>query len=196
MPIAMRRSTRRASGRRALQRNSTSSEAAGLAAHRRLAQHCAARPDSGRQSTDIGARGGSMNAINHVAVWAAGIVQFLLGAGWYTLLGPAWMAGIGKTEAQLVAEHGQSPLPYIIALGAALVVAYAIAWLLPRLGTPSAGSGARAGAVLALALIASTLAMNYGFEARPLSLWLINAGYMVVGMTILGAIIGHWRKKA
>ena len=24
-----------------------------------------------------------MNAINHVAVWVAGIVQFLLGAGWY-----------------------------------------------------------------------------------------------------------------
>ena len=137
-----------------------------------------------------------MNAINHIAVWVAGIFQFLLGAGWYTLLGPAWMTGIGKTEAQLVAEHGHSPLPYIIALGAALVVAYAIAWLLPRLGTPSAGSGAKAGATLALALIGSTLAMNYGFEARPLSLWLINAGYMVVGMTIMGAIIGHWRKQA
>jgi hypothetical protein len=137
-----------------------------------------------------------MNAINHVAVWVAGIVQFLLGAGWYTLLGQAWMAGIGKTEAQLTAEHGHSPLPYIIALGAALVVAYAIAWLLPRIGTPSAGSGAKAGATLALALIGSTLAMNYGFEARPLSLWLINAGYMAVGMTIMGAIIGRWRKKA
>ena len=63
-------------------------------------------------------------------------------------------------------------------------------------GTPSAGRGAKAGATLALALIGSTLAMNYGFEARPLSLWLINAGYMVVGMTIMGAIIGHWRKQA
>jgi hypothetical protein len=137
-----------------------------------------------------------MNAVNQVAVWVAGIVQFLLGAGWYTLLGPAWMTGIGKTEAQLAAEHGHSPLPYVIALGAALVVAYAIAWLLPRLAVPSAGSGAKAGGALGLALIGSTLAMNYGFEARPLSLWLINAGYMVVGMTIMGAIIGHWRKKA
>jgi hypothetical protein len=137
-----------------------------------------------------------MSAINHVTVGAAGIAQFLLGAGWYTLLGPAWMAGIGKTETQLAAEHGNSPLPYIIALGAALVVAYAIAWLLPKLGAHSMGSGAKAGATLALAFIGSTLAMNYGFEARPLSLWLINAGYMVVGMTIMGAIIGHWRKKA
>jgi Protein of unknown function (DUF1761) len=137
-----------------------------------------------------------MSAINHVAVCVAGIVQFLLGAGWYTLLGPAWMEGIGKTEAQLQAEHGHSPLPYIIALGAALVVAYAIGWLLPRLGPPSAGSGVRVGATLAIALIGSTLAMNYGFEARPLSLWLINAGYMVVGMAIMGAIVGHWRKRA
>jgi hypothetical protein len=137
-----------------------------------------------------------MNAINHVAVWVAGVVQFLLGAGWYTLLGKAWMAGIGKTEAQLVAEHGNSPLPYVVALGAALVVAYAIAWLLPRLGPPSAGSGARVGATLALTLIGPALATNYGFEARPLSLWLINAGYMLVGMAIMGAIVGHWRKKA
>ena len=137
-----------------------------------------------------------MNAINHVAVWAAGIVHFLLGAGWYTLLGPAWMQGIGKTEAQLQAEHGHSPLPYIIALGAALVIAYAIAWLLPKLGTPTAGSGAKAGATLAFALIGSALATNYAFEARPLSLWLINVGYMVIGMTLMGAIVGHWWKKA
>ena len=137
-----------------------------------------------------------MNAINHVAVWVAGIVQFLLGAGWYTLLGPVWMTGIGKTEAQLAAEHGRSPLPYVIALGAALVIAYALAWLLPKLGKPTAGSGAKAGATLALALIGSTLATNYGFEARPLSLWLINVGYMVIGMTLMGAIVGHWWKKA
>ncbi len=136
-----------------------------------------------------------MHAVNHVAVWVAGVVQFLLGAGWYTLLGQAWMAGIGKTEAELAAQHGHSPLPYIIALGAALVVAYAIAWLLPRLGATSASSGARLSATLALLLIASTLATNYGFEARPLSLWLINSGYMVVGMAAMGAIIGHWRKK-
>ena len=68
--------------------------------------------------------------------------------------------------------------------------------VLPFPPTPSASSGAEAGATLALTLIGGALATNYGFEARPLSLWLINAGYMVVGMTIMGAIIGHWRKQA
>ena len=137
-----------------------------------------------------------MRGINHVAVWSAGLAHFLLGAGWYTFLGQAWLSGIGKTEEQLVAEHGPSPLPYVVALGTSLVIAYALGWLLPRLGATSAGRGAGTAAALALALIASTLAMNYGFEARPLSLWLINAGYMVLGMAIMGAIIGHWRKTA
>ena len=136
-----------------------------------------------------------MNAINHVAVWVAGIVQFILGAGWYTLLGKSWLEGIGKTEAQVVAEHGNSPLPYIISLGTGLVIAYTIAWLLPKLGPRSASSGAKTGAVLGLALIGTTLAQNYGFEGRSVTLWLINAGYMVVGMAIMGAIVGHWKKR-
>ena len=137
-----------------------------------------------------------MGTINHVAVWIAGIAHFMLGAAWYTMLGKSWMTGIGKTEAQLMAEHGDSPLPYIIAIVAALVVAYAIAWLLPKLGAQTAASGAKAGIVLALAFIGSTLAMNYGFEMRPVSLWLINAGYMTVGMAVMGGIIGGWKKRA
>jgi hypothetical protein len=137
-----------------------------------------------------------MSSFNHVAVWVAGLVQFMLGAGWYTLLGRSWMAGIGKDEVELAAEIGSSPLPYIMSLVTGLVIAYTLAWLLPKVGAASAASGAKTGALLGLALIGTTLAQNYGFEARPLSLWLINAGYMVVGMAIMGAIVGHWRKTA
>jgi len=137
-----------------------------------------------------------MSSINHVAVWIAGIVQFMVGAGWYTALGRAWMVGIGKDEVQLAAEHGHSPLPYVISFAAGVVIAYTLAWLLPRVGAASAATGAKTGALLGLAFIGTTLAQNYGFEARPVSLWLINTGYMVVGMAIMGAIVGHWRKAA
>ena len=106
------------------------------------------------------------------------------------------MAGIGTTTEQLLAEHGNSPLPYIIALVAALVVAYTLAWRLPRLGSQSAARGAKTGADLARALIGTTDAQAYGFESRPVSLWLINAGYMIVGMALMGAIVGHWKKRA
>jgi hypothetical protein len=137
-----------------------------------------------------------MGVVNHVAVWAAGIVHFIIGAGWYTVLGGAWLAAIGKTEAQIRTEQPNMAIPLVIALVVAIIIAYTLAWLLPKLGSQSAAAGAKTGAMLALTLIATTIAMNYGFEARSISLWLINSGYMVVGMTVMGAIIGGWKRKA
>jgi hypothetical protein len=136
-----------------------------------------------------------MSGINHIAVWVAGIAHFMLGAGWYMTLTKAWLTGIGKTEAQIMTEQPNTAKPMIIGFAVAVIIAYTLAWLLPKLGAQSAGGGARTGATLALALIATTLAMNYGFEARPVSLWLINSGYMVVGMAVMGGIIGGWKKK-
>jgi hypothetical protein len=136
-----------------------------------------------------------MGAVNHVAVWVAAVAHFIIGACWYTVLGPAWIAAVGKTEAQIKAEQPNMAIPLIIAAAVAVIIAYTLAWLLPKLGAQSAAAGAKTGAVLALALIATTLAMNYGFEARSITLWLINSGYMVVGMAVMGAIIGGWKKK-
>jgi len=93
-------------------------------------------------------------------------------------------------------QNGHSPLPYVISFAAGVVIAYTLAWLLPKVGAASAATGAKTGALAGLALIGTTLAQNYGFEARPVSLWLINTGYMVVGMAIMGAIVGRWRKAA
>jgi len=137
-----------------------------------------------------------MAGINHLAAIVAGLAHFALGAVWYTVFAQSWMAGIGKTQAQLTAEHAGSPLPYVIAIVTAVIVAYTIAWLLPRLDAQSAGGGIRIGVTLSLTLVATTIALNYGFEGRPMSLWLINSGYMVVGMGVMGAIVGGWKKKA
>ena len=134
-----------------------------------------------------------MNGINHFAAIVAGLVQFAFGAVWYTVFAQPWMAGIGKTQAQLMAENGNSPLPYIIAVITAVIVAYTIAWLLPKLDAQSVGGGIRVGLTLALTLIATTIALNYGFEGRPLSLWLINSGYNLVSFVIAGLILGAWR---
>ena len=136
-----------------------------------------------------------MGAVNHVAVWVAAVIHFIIGACWYTVLGATWIAAVGKTEAQIKAEQPNMAIPLVIAAVVAVIIAYTLAWLLPKLGVQSAAAGAKTGAVLALALIATTIAMNYGFEARSITLWLINSGYMVVGMAVMGAIIGGWKKK-
>ena len=126
----------------------------------------------------------------HVAVWIAAIVFFVLGALWYTALQTAWLAGIGKTLEQLTLEQGESPLPYAVGFAAILVACYTLDWLLDRTQGRSAGAGARLGAVVALGFVAAVLALNYGFESRSPLLWLINAGYALVGLGIAGGIIG------
>ena len=137
-----------------------------------------------------------MSAGRHLAVWMAAIVFFVLGAIWYSVMAAQWMAAIGKTMDELSREHGGSPLPYIVGFVAILVMCYTLAWLMQRLHAATLVSGLRLGATVAAGFIAATLALNYGFEARSPTLWLINSVYVVVGLALAGAIIGGWKRAA
>jgi len=137
-----------------------------------------------------------MKTTNHFAVVVAAVVFFLIGAGWYTVLANPWAAGIGKTMEQLQRESGGSFLPMVMGFVAILVMCYTLNSLLNRLGDTTAGGGAKVGAFIALGLVAANIALNYAFELRSVTLWTINTGYVLVGLTVAGAIIGGWRKKA
>jgi len=137
-----------------------------------------------------------MKTTNHFAVVVAAIVFFMLGAGWYTVLADPWAAGVGKTMAQLKTEGGGSAMPMVLGFVAILVMCYTLNSLLNRLGDTTAGGGAKVGAFIALGLVAANIALNYAFELRSVTLWTINTGYVLVGLTVAGAIIGGWRKKA
>lgn len=133
---------------------------------------------------------------NHAAVILAAVLFFVLGAVWYTVLATPWLAGIGKSIEQISKEHGDSPLHFVVGFAAIVVMCYTLNWLLGRAAAPpTAGSGALCGAIVALGLVGATLALNYGFEARSLSLWFINATYVLVGLAMTGAIVGGWKKR-
>jgi len=140
--------------------------------------------------------GETMKSLNHVAVLVAAILFFALGAAWYTVFSQPWLDGIGKTVEQLMKDNGGSPLPYVVGFVAILVMCYTLGWIVQRGMEPTAGNGALTGATVAFGLVGGMLALNYGFEARGITLWLINAGYALVGLVIAGAIIGGWKKKS
>jgi hypothetical protein len=137
-----------------------------------------------------------VSGARHVAVWIASIVFFVLGAIWYSVMAVPWMAAIGKTMEQLGREQGASPLPYLVGFIAILVMCYTLAWLMHRLQAATLVAGLRLGAIVAIGFIAATLALNYGFEARSVTLWLINSAYVIVGLALAGAIIGGWKRAA
>ena len=136
-----------------------------------------------------------MKAINHWAVLVAAVVFFAIGAAWYNIFSRPWLDGIGKTIDQITKENGGSPLPYAVGFLAIVVMCYTLGWIVQKGMQPTAGNGALTGATVAFGIVGATLALNYGFEARGITLWLINAGYVFVGLVIAGAIIGAWRKQ-
>ena len=135
-----------------------------------------------------------MSAGRHLAVWIASIVYFVLGAIWYTVMAAPWVASIGKTMDVLTLERGTSPVPYVVGFVAILVMCYTLAWLMQRLQAATLLAGLRLGAIVAVGFITATLALNYSFEARSITLWLINSAYLVVGLGLAGAIIGGWKR--
>jgi hypothetical protein len=130
----------------------------------------------------------------HVAVWIASIVFFVLGAIWYSVMQAPWLAGIGKSVDEVANAHAASPMPYVVGFGAILVMCYTLAWLMQRLEALTLVGGLRIGVIVSIGFMAATLALNYGFEARSVTLWLINSAYAVVGLALAGAIIGGWKR--
>jgi hypothetical protein len=49
-----------------------------------------------------------------------------------------------------------------------------------------------AGALAGIGWVATAIGVNYLFERKSFRLFLINAGYMAVSLTIMGAILGAW----
>jgi len=136
-----------------------------------------------------------MREIRHAAVWLAAVLFFAVGAVWYTLLAEPWMAGIGKTRDQLMAQGGGPGVSYAVGFAAIVVLCYTLAWLVGRMGAASMAGGMRTGAALGIGLCSATIALNYAFELRPVSLWLINAGFVTLGLALAGAIVGGWRRR-
>jgi len=132
--------------------------------------------------------------INHLAVFVSAIAYYVLGWLWYDLLfGRAWMALTGHVQTS--ASQMAAPLAGGFLL--CWFLAYVVGIALADSGNPSpARHGAEFGVFVGLGVFGSMLALNYLYEGRSLTLWLINAGYVVVGMAMMGAIIGAWRKEA
>ena len=131
--------------------------------------------------------------LNYFAVGAAIVINMALGALWYgPAFGKAWMAVNNLTE-EMIREQGGATKGYIVAVIVSAVIAFVIALLAEAVGVENAGEGAVLGAVAGVGLVATTFGVSYVFESRSVKHWLINAGYPVVSITLIGALVGGWQ---
>ena len=134
----------------------------------------------------------SFGALNWLAIVVASLSAFALGSLWYgPVFGKAWQKLSGLSDEDI--QNGHPALTYGGAFGLNIFAAFGMAMLLQLHPSPDLVSGLNVGLLIGLAFVATTFGINYLFAQRPLRLYLIDAGYMVVLLVVMGSILGAWR---
>lgn len=130
--------------------------------------------------------------INYLAVIIATIASFAFGSVYYMTLGKAWMAALGKTEAEIKGDGKMSPLPFIIAIVAQLVMAYFLAGVMGHLGAEAVNvtKGLVTAFFVWLGFVATTMAVNHAFQGAKRALTLIDGGHWLGVLLLQGMVIG------
>ncbi|MEM8941863.1 MAG: DUF1761 domain-containing protein [Pseudomonadota bacterium] len=130
--------------------------------------------------------------INHLAILVAALSGFVIGAVWYSplLMGNVWMKAAGLTEEQLAT--GNKPRIFITTFAFLLIMSFCLAMFLavPEI---DAGKGSLYGFLTGFGWIFFAIGTVALFELRPWSYILVNGGYWVITMTVMGAILGAWK---
>lgn len=134
----------------------------------------------------------SFTAVNFLAILLVGVAYMIVGFLWYgPLFAKPWMRLVGMTQEDL--QRGANPVMYLGTFVGALVSAYVLALFINAAQMTTLGRGATAGLLAGLGFVAPSFGANYIFGRRPLSLYLIDAGYQIVSLLIGGIILGLWR---
>ena len=126
-----------------------------------------------------------------LSVFVAAVAGFGFGSIWYMVLAKPWMDAArilmgpdGKPEGM------SSPIPYVLAAFAMLLVAGMMRHTFELSGIESFGKGLVSGLGIGLFFISPWIMINNAYGMRPFKLTIIDGGYATFGCAIMGAILG------
>lgn len=126
-------------------------------------------------------------------IFVAGVAYFMLGAVWYArpVFGNYWAAQ-HKIE---MTEESKKKVPVLFAstflLG--LLMATGMGLALHAMQAPgTCMNGIKTGLFIGGVFCALPIGVNYLYTSKPFKLWFIDAGYHVLGMTLMGIILSVW----
>lgn len=133
-----------------------------------------------------------MFEVNWLAVLAAGVINMIVGSLWYSplmFLKP-WMETLHKKPEMKNANMGMIYGQMFIST---LIIGYVMAMLTKLLHITTIDMGILLGFWIWLGFIA-TAGYNYVlFEQKPIKGYLINVGYYLVVLVLIGAMMAVWK---
>lgn len=132
-----------------------------------------------------------MEGLNYWAILVSALSTFLIGGLWYSpaAFGKVWMKENGFSEDDM--KKGNMAKIFSLAFLLGLIAAINLAMFMGPEADLS--FGAFAGFAAGAGWVATFVGTHYLFERRSFKLFLINAGYSIVALTIMGIIIGAWK---
>lgn len=127
-----------------------------------------------------------------VSIWwvlLAAVVYFGVGAVWYSkmMFSKMWMSEV-KTKGAEMSMAPQAMVTTFLAIALLVVVE---AYMVQVTGVQGWEAGALLGLKLWLGFAATTALINNSFQKGSMRLYLIDQGYHMVGIVLVGAILAH-----
>jgi hypothetical protein len=135
--------------------------------------------------------------INYLAVMAATLITFALGALWYSrvFFGRRSRESLGAPPPDEPAPHRRATAQtYFVSLLCHLVTAVIVAVLMSLTGFGTLGQGVLLGFLIWLGCAAPLGLTGNVASKEGIGAWFIDTGYHLVSLLIMGAILGAWRQ--
>lgn len=134
--------------------------------------------------------------INYLAILVVAIINMVLGFLWYgALFGKTWMALMGATPEQM--EAGKAKMKsegwkYYGVLLMAYVLWHSITFAASYLDITGISAGLMAGVWSWLGFVVPVTLSSVLWEGKSWKLWLLNNGYYLVALLVMGSILAAW----
>jgi Na+/melibiose symporter-like transporter len=128
---------------------------------------------------------------NHLAILVAAVIQFFLGALWYSLFfAKPWMALTGHTPGE---RPKGAAVAMISSFVGGLILSFVLAHVVLWSGATTVGWGLIIGFICWLGFIAAPLFAETIYEQRSYKLFAINSGYWLVALLASGCVLAVWQ---
>ena len=128
--------------------------------------------------------------INYIELLVAGVASMVVGYAWYgPLFGKAWMKESGVTQAKIDAGKKEMPKTYGMMFVGSVITAYVLSVFIGLAGATDYMSAATVAFWAWLGFVATVMLGNVLFEGRSWNYLGINAGYNLVNMVVMSAVL-------
>ena len=132
----------------------------------------------------------SLPDVNLWAVLVSAILNIVIGTLWYSplLFGKIWMEANGINEEEMKGAYKA----YLGAFLNSFISAYVLSVFINWIGAENALQGAFIGFLAWLGFVATTQFSAVLWEKKPLNLYGIHAGVMLLNLIAMGALLAWW----